>query len=524
VAYLRYDFASETTDVGGVEWDGRLTQLPGLSLRIEDEFGGVSQISGGSLTASNADGFFDSRFGLQWDAGRTEIYFGDASNSFEEFRLLATLENQTPTKTDVSFELGLEEIKGRGKKSVPYKFYTREEFPGLREQDVGRAKQIAFGVIRGVDPVCINIATAEFKVADHPIRGFDSVKVKDNSAGTWTNVAFAGVDEANGIFRLSTDDWQDGLDVSVDFSGWVDDDGRLLTNSADVVKALLEVFGETNIDETSFAEAHDVLDIGSYSLEPQRRVTRRDVSFYLDSETELLEVMKRVNIVVGSYLTTDETGKYRYTVFRPQRGAGLDVISDDHILEDSFKVYLNGTQGVSEVAAKFGARPQEDIEEIVTVSRPLNQYMKNRPEAMVITLDLDTVDREDARRVCQRYLTLAQSEKVRYKLKLKWLGFLLRVGDQIRLTYARHGLDQVLEVLEWKPSIGEKSLVVLTLGNLHGYDDIAGFWVNADPSLVWDGTERKYKRQNAGHWHNADWFATNTPTAREDHKTSIWIG
>lgn len=530
IAFLRFDLSSKTVDLDGVEWQGRLKQLPGLSLRIEDEFDGISQISGGNLVALNQDGFFDTRFGLQWDAGRTQIYFGDASQVFADFLLLATLENMAAINQDDSFQLRLEEIKGRGKKKVPYTFYTLDEFPLMREQDIGRVKQIAFGFIRGINPVCINTIEAEFRVCDHPMRSFDGVKVRNPDTGVWESVDFLAVDEANGIFRLDPADWQDGLDVSVDFQGWVDDNAHLQTNSSDVMRAIIEKFGETSLDEDSFDDAHDVLDIGYLFIDATRRVTRRNVSLYLDQQFELLDIARRINVVVGSYLTTDEQGRFRYQVFRPQQGKDLEVITDSEILDGSFQVYNESGTDISSVAALFGSRPQEDIKEITTVSRPINQYVRDRPEALAKTISLDTTDRADARRICQRILTLAQSRKIRYKLKLKWLGFTMRVGDQIRLEYDRHGLDQVLEILEWKPSIGQKSMVELTLGNLHGYDDICGFWVEStdttpdgDP-LTWDGTERKYKRQNSGHWHNGQWFAMDTPTSRDDYRTSVWVG
>lgn len=529
VAMVRFDLASEDTDLDGVPWTGRLKSLPGASLRIEDEFDSLSQISGGSLVAANNDGFFDSRFGLQWDAGRTQLYFGDKSQAFEDFQLLATLENVAPEKNNTEFTLELEELKGRGKKKIPFTFYTQFEFPAMREQDRGRAKQIGFGTVLGINPVCIDITVPEFRVADHPIKSFDRCRVQDGE-GAWSDVNFLAVDEANGIFRLDPADWHDGLEISVDFSGWVDDDGLLMENAADQMKALLIQFGETNLDEASFTTAHNLLDIGYFTLTPWKRVTRRKVSLYIDEGTDLLEVAAKINMVVGSYLTTDEQGRYKYQVFRPQQGKALPVLSDEHILDGSFETFIEEGAGFSKVAAKFAARPAEDVTELAEVSRPLNQYMRNEAAPLVQTLELATVSREDAKRICQRVLTLSQSRKVRYKFKVKWLAFTLRVADQIKVEYQRHGLDQVLEILEWKPNIVDTSMVELTLGNLHGYDDISGFWVEStdetptgDP-LTWSADERKYKRQNAGHWHNGKWFATDTPTDRLDHRTSVWIG
>ncbi len=57
-------------------WWPRVERVPDVSLRTEAEFGGLTQIGGGTLELANGDAFFDGLDGLDWSAGWCELRLG----------------------------------------------------------------------------------------------------------------------------------------------------------------------------------------------------------------------------------------------------------------------------------------------------------------------------------------------------------------------------------------------------------------------------------------------------------------
>ena len=524
--FLTFYFSSDALEINGRYWESRIQSFPGTSIRIEEDFGGISQISGGSIKLNNEDSFFDSRFDYQWDAGETFLQMGAEGVAFNNYKTLGTFLNRKKTKTDKDFTLQLKEITSRGKDVIPNTFYSRDEFQFLNEDDVGAPIQLAYGTILGGKPVAINRNTRTFQVAGHPIKSFQGVKVLTDQ--TWNTVNFTTTDLINAQFTLDVSDWDGDQAVSVDFQGRINPDGSLMDNASDMIKDILEQTGETKIDIPSFEASKLALEVGFVFQNSTQRVNARIPSIYLFEETDVLSVVSDINKICGGYLKTTPEGLYSWTVFRARRGADLPTFTDADI--ESFIVNDKDVREVSKLTVRYAERLQEGRRQSLTVERVKNQYNRDEAGPVIETVDLKTIDTAIAKQVADRMLTLGEHQSISYSFTVKWGAFLLDAGDQIHLIYDRHGLDVILEVIEWKPTIGDKSTVKLTVGNLHGFSDRSGFWslsTETTPegnSLDWNANERKYKRQNAGHWHNANGFATNTPTDTKDYQTTIWGG
>jgi len=524
--FLTFYFSSDSTEINGRYWESRIQSFPGTSIRIEENFGGISQISGGSIKLDNEDSFFDARFNYQWDAGETTLQMGAEGVSFNNYKILGTFLNRKKTKTDTSFTLQLKEITSRGKDVIPNTFYSRDDFPFLNEEDVGAPIQLAYGTILGGKPVAIDRNTRTFQVAGHAIKSFQGVKVLTDQ--TWNTVAFVTTDLVNAQFTLSAVDWDGDQSVSVDFQGRVNPDGSLMDNASDMIKDILEQTGETKIDIPSFEASKLALEVGFVFQNSNQKVNARIPSIYLFEETDVLSVVSDINKICGGYLKTTPEGFYSWTVFRAMRGADLPTFTDTEI--EGFQINDKDVREVSKITVRYAERLQESRRQSLTVERVKNQYNRDEDGPVIETVDLNTNDTDIARQVVDRMLTLGEHQSISYTFTVKWGAFLLTAGDQIHLIYERHGIDAILEVLEWKPTIGDKSSVKLTVANLHGFDNKSGFWslsTETTPegnSLDWSSSERTYKRQNAGHWHNANEFATNTPTDTEDYQTTIWGG
>jgi len=525
-AFLTFYFSQDSIDINGRFWEGRIQSLPGTSVRIEENFGGLSQVSGGTIKLINNDGFFDLRFGYQWDAGETILQMGAEGIPFSEFKTLGTFINTGKDKTDKEFSIKIKEIKSRGGDVIPNTFYTRENFPLMNEEDVGRPIQLAYGDILAGRPVVIDRQNRTFKVAGHAIKSYQGVKVLTDQ--TWNTVSFATTDILNGEFTLNAVDWDGDQEVSVDFEGRLLPNGELMTNASDMVKDLLEQVGETRIDAASFSAAKIQLEAGFIFQNFNRKLDTRIPSIYLSEETKVLDVIKKINIVCGGFLKTSSIGEYSWNVFSAQRGGSLPVFTDIEI--EDFSVQVSDIREISKLTVTYGNRLQEERRQAVTLERSKNQFNRDEDGPVVQTVNLNTNDTETAKQIGQRMLTLAEHQSISYSFTVKWGAFLLDAGDQIHLIYDRQGIDEILEIIEWKPIIGSKSEVKLKVGNLRGFDNKSGFWslstetTPTGASLDWSSSERNYKRQNAGHWHNANGFATNSPTDAKDHQSTVWAG
>ncbi len=74
LAMVALRFATEPK-VFDEPWWPRVERVPDVSLRTEAEFGGLTQIGGGTLELANGDGFFDG-LELDWAAGWCELKLG----------------------------------------------------------------------------------------------------------------------------------------------------------------------------------------------------------------------------------------------------------------------------------------------------------------------------------------------------------------------------------------------------------------------------------------------------------------
>jgi hypothetical protein len=552
-ALLIYRLSDVPTDVGGYAWDIRIDDLPGLSSRIPDSFKGVSQVGGGRLGLKNEDNFFDAEYNASpgdgiytsavsmpgrlrqnWSAGTTTLYMGAASMPLNAFEVLGTLANGGLAVEEGGAILDLREAKALMDKPYPFAVYTRDEFPAMREQDEGRAVQVAFGRILGVNPVCINTLTREFKVAGHPIRSFDGVRVKDNELGVWVEVDFLHVDEPNGIFTLDAADWSDGQDVAVDFSGWVRDNGLMADNPAEYAIALLNDLGQA-YNAAALEEARLWYDMGYYSFNEDRRYTIHSPSLYLDTQASALETLEEMCRHIRAYLVVNALGEIELKPFRNYQASELPLVRDEvDTLDAGLKREPHSTQTrVSKAVVYYALRPQEDIRSVETYEVPANQYKRRGLTPVVETVEAPFTDQRDAQWLAQCLVNEHRVDPATYTMTAKWRFWRLRVGQHIHMISERRGLDVVMEILGVSLNLKART-VALTLGNLRGFEEAAGFWTDdADETPMGDdlswpaggqvpGDESQYKRHQTGIWHNDLDMATDTPLTAQDRAVSLW--
>jgi len=568
-AIVAFFFATEGRVYNGIYYEPRISSLPTLSIRVEKIFGDPGQIGAGSLTLLNGDGYFDALSGLQWDAGRAILKLGvdgvnytesgtldgawtdtsedgaltDTSEDgavteiganlapefgrclYEDFDTIGTWAIKEWEKNDTEFTLKLEEVKGALKKKIPLSFYSRDDYPDMEENKVGDPIPIGYGYIYDIRPTCIHLGNRRFKVTGHAIKDFIGARVRaeaeGDNAGAWYEKNFEYTYESLGEFTLAAADWDGNAEVAVDFMGRMASDGSLMTNASDVIKDLITVhLSEPGslIDDASFLESYVRLMLGTDTdLFP---VHSRALSVYIDDEIEAAEVISRINAAVGSYLFNGHDGKYRFKVFEPEPSDSVETFTESDIFH--FEETTDATEIISKVRAEYQYRAQQNYSQVYFYERVQSQYLRGAAASILRELEkLPLSIRGDAAYVAQRTARMEGVKQTYYSGEFSAKAWSLLPGDFIRVVYARHGINAVLEVVEVKKSLDEKIRVTLVLGDLHGLVDGILFLTEDSPvfpdslgggsASAWDSDwtedQKSWARQNIGYITDDNGFA-----------------
>lgn len=521
-ADITFRFSNASKTFRGYYWDPRIQSVPNLSLRIEPRWskkGAPAQQGGGRLSLANADIYFDDKdpeSSIQWDAGIVTLEMGidlvgvGAAGEMSEadYQKIGTWRIDGTERTDEVFILNLREIKTKLSNQIPHILFNRTDYPNLPNDAVGKPIPFAWGKIYGAKPVLIDATAKRFKVASHPIRSFDGLRVQLN--GVWTDTNFASYDLTKAEFTIGSE-WTGSEEVSVDFSGRKNPDGTLMTNAADVMADLLDYVGETNFDQTSFDESRRLLKVGTNRY--GENICTLAPSIYLDTQIAAEQVASVINEVAGSSLFVDFSGNWRYVVFSPVRGATLDIadgvlprtFSEREIINDSFRKQIDTSEVYSRVLIRYATRKQEDWSEIYEKELLRNSLLHNLPPQFTPERELAVSESRDAIYWAQRFLVTEGEPLVKYFLAVPWNGFFLLPTDKIHVTYERSNFDTVLEVLEVNYDLISGQLK-LVCGNQRGFGDSFWFWsedgVENWPAAGsgWSNSKVATIRQNQGFW------------------------
>lgn len=554
-ATLMFCFSVRAEVLDGRYYDGRVSELPTLTSRVETKFGDPGKIGGGDISFQNEDGFFDSLALLDWNAGTCTARMGaDATlpasvgtytpSTYAEYDIVGTWRITGWEKDLGTFRLTLEERLGALKNKIPTVTWERSEFPSIREDDEGKVKQIAYGYVYDVSPVCIDTVNYKFRVAGHAIKDLQDVRVVKENAdglGQWVTVTPTAIDEANAEFTLNPLDWDGSAEVACDFIGRMNADGSLMENASDVVADLIFTqAGELAAykDTASFAASRTALLVGADS--DGNEVSRSRVSMYIDKEEEAAKIIARINEVVGSYLFNDKVGKYKYVVFDPQPGEGSPTFTDSEVAD--WNENIDAEELLTSLKVEYQYRKAQDYPQTVKCSRTDTQYWQGASAAVADVSEETPLDRlSDARYFGQRTIRM-QGEPIRtFGAKLSRKAWTLEPGDTIIVTLDDRNVNGIFEVLEVKRNLAKTTWVSVVLSDFHGMGDQTGWWTAAAPTLptrfaalagygagaaspwnaAWHADIKKWARQNLGYWTDENGFAVSTDP--DSYIPSAWV-
>ncbi len=500
-ARLTFYFSKLPKTFRDAYWRPLLLGAPDLSMRIDPRFTGVGQIGSGNIALANADGFFDRLDdNVQWRAGTVRLELGldlpTGAMDEADYQLFGTWSIERTERDADRFTLFVREPKTNLENLIPRREFTRALYPAIAEEIVGKPIPYAWGRVFGVKPTLINRLAKKFKLADHPIKSLEAVRMKRDGEG-WKQINYASVDLIKAEFTLG-DDWDEDQELSVDFFGRTNADGTRMENPADVMADLLNYAGEVNLDYASFSASRAYYRIGTDKY--REEVTLLAPCIYLDSPRPALEVVSEINSIAGSFLFSDFAGLWRYgaaipcraSALDPMAGVGIKSFSELDLVEGSMRKQVDNKDIFSKLVVRYNERTQEEWAESVSEERPPLGHIHNLSPLFTKTLTVGLGKTSDAKYWAQRYLTTEAEPLTRYFFDVPWKGFLLLPGDKVKAVYGRFALNSVLEVLEVRYDLNTLTARLVT-GNLRGWNDTHGFWVE-------DGTLSELPQEGLRIW------------------------
>ena len=371
-------------------------------------------------------------------------------------------------------------------------------------------------------------------MAGHTIKTFDEVRLLNNEV--WATSTFTTTDLTNGEFTCTS--WVDGDEISVDFKGRVNADDTLMDNASDVVSDLLTFAGiaAADVDSTALTTAYNRLDYGLKS--DTTRGTDKPLSVYLSDDTELVDILGKINSAVGSFLISAPDGTFHYKVFEPTPGESLTEYDETDCL--SFTPITEVGKIASKVFARYGHRIEDEWWQLETVEETANQFDHNVVSEVVRDIELDLVSSKAAAKYwAQRYLKSDGKSLKLFKITLPAKAMSLLPGDQIHVSNSRRSFDGVLEILQMSINFGAGTVSCLC-GNLREWGAVSGFWVSDSSALPtrfsaetgygsgsntwnssWSDTIKNWAKQNVGYWTDANGFADSSDP--DSCMESTWI-
>lgn len=502
-------------------FESRIQSIPALSLRIEPRFSGVGQVGGGSCDMLNNDGYFDDLADVDWT--RASFYMGadrqSSTMAYSDYQAIGSYRVESWKADRSRFTLTLREPKTVLNQSIPVETFTRDEFPNIDQNNIGKIIPRIYGRVFAAQAICIDATAKQFKICGHAVYEITEARIF-NDSNVWQSVPFASRDEANGEFTLGAE-WEN-QQVCVDLIGVKDSDGRPMYNWADIVQDILEYLGESDFDTASFAASRAALTIGTYQTGQENTLLKGSLN--IAEATSALELISRANNAAGAFLYVNASGQWHFEIFDP---VTIDDVTaaytDADILENSFSASEDMREVYSKVSVNFAERFAENWAQNVVYDREENQRRANFSGPVLKEIDAPLWDERDAQCYAQRILTTDAEPLAKFTFSLKWNGFLRKPGEQIAVTFEGQNIAGVFEILEAKHDLNSNR-VTLTCGDRRAWGDSFGFWTD-DAAADWNPagttTEKREASENAGFWHGDNDLADDTDSA--SHAVSRWF-
>lgn len=406
-------------------------------------------------------------------------------------------------ETGTSLRLTLRDLKTRLESVVASEVFNRDDHPNANESVIGRTIPIVYGRVLKVEAYLIDEEAGIFQVANHAIETLavfaDGVNITPDS-----------VDLANGKFTWAAYDLEE---MTADTSGAID-------NPGDVVEDLLTTWGGEAIADLYQPGSGDPREGEGFGAFGSRlhwilgtdnagnEVNAPSLSIYIDTETNILDVVEVVEKFAMCDLFTGTDGLMTLRPFQPLRGQDVTYSFQDHEIFNAERSDET-SDTVTRVVCRYREDHAADSFQVIIDENEEGRLLRGLPSHVTEEVDAPFFDRRDALQWSSRYTFMRSKPEETWNLDVVPKAWFLRPADTNRLAYPLRNLDGLFEVLGVEFTIG-KGPVKLTVGNRRGFNDTVGFPTVDNPvfpddlgggsaetwSAGWTPDQKKYAREN----------------------------
>lgn len=420
------------------------------ALNFERQLFAGGQLSGrsvpgaGTLLLNNADGLLDPMTALAFDGRRVRVLLGGEGFVYSEFATIFDGTADGVEFDDVSVTVRLRDLQSLFEAGVARGTYGGTGGLDGRAGLKDREKPLAFGRVYHVPAVLVDPATLTYQVHDGAIEEVDAVYDAGLALTRVGGVPAAGqfsVDTATGTFRLGA---SAAGTVTADLRG--DKAGGIYVET---VAGLIARLATTR----AATEAPIPIDAAGFAAFDASHGDR--VGVWIHDGSTMGEVLDALADSVGAHYGFNRAGRMTIARVEPPAEQAVAAYDDFHVLalerlavarpvwrqSVEYRRYWQPLDAAS-VAGAVGEEARADLAEPVRIEAVADPAVRLRhplsEDAVATTL---LTDPASAAGEAARLLSIFGPGRVAFRVLLKSQAFALELGQTVRLTYPRHGLE-----------------------------------------------------------------------------------
>ncbi len=298
-----------------IYYDSRIISAPTIKTSRDNQYYGKISFDSGSVKLDNTDGFFDDFNSENYYGAEVKILFGGEDLDIIDYETIYTGNVSDYTVSTDRLDIKFTDSRKILSKIIPTNKFNVDDYPDIKEDDVGAPISLGYGRIYKAKAYRISTSPI-FKFVDTTYRNISAiVQVYLNNIP----VSHINGSTTQGTFELTT--YEDGDDVSVDFQGYLQDDGiSLLMNPIDVMQDLLTTYTTLNYNSSYF-------DLANW--EEARQDSTKAIAILIQENKEIIDVIEEISLSIFGSLVVNPNGKIQFNY----RNTGVEEVKEIEFYE-----------------------------------------------------------------------------------------------------------------------------------------------------------------------------------------------
>jgi len=433
-----YGVANHAGTWGGTYYEPRLLSAPAIAKSKDPLFYGVIAISGWTITIDNkpdpgaTTGPFDRMLeDLDVFGNRAKSLIGFDDDEYADFTVVAD-GFISPVETGAEqVVIGVKDLREQLRAKVPSAFFDATTYPNLEPGNIGKGIPLGYGVIKNAPVVCTNEAelpapaTFSFKICDMTnhaaIFAITTVRV-DGVVKVPTATSLV-----NATFTLATADYDPGQEVTVDYSGYEDAGGDLISDAVSVMQDLMTTWAEIPYLSETF-------DQGEWET---ARAVAPDIGLFIADEREILDAVQDICFSAQINLIPRDDGRFTARKYNSQAAYKHEIRQDEIIIGSLSPVKADPSEVIS--SARVGHSKDwtegtlQYVNDISRQAEVLLRYKRKNPQ----TFDTLLTSAADAQAFATYILGIGAYVARVFSLRTKMQSLGIELMDVIKCPYRR---------------------------------------------------------------------------------------